>query len=205
MTRILCVALALLALNVVAGSDVSAQSAFPPVGARSPSPTPQQSPFPPVRQPIAIPGASPLSQPPASVDCVSSVDPLREEAQKKAAIVREAGRRHALPGEACKLIGEFHAAEAKYIGYVEINAARCGIPTQAVDQLRTNHKAHDATWIKVCTAAGQGKQFAPVLPVGDFWPAGAVDVLLLTKNGRSSILPPLPNRGNPRANVLEEQ
>jgi hypothetical protein len=166
MTRLVFAALAVLASNVVAGSELSAQTPFTPLSARTP--------FPPVPgRPTTILGTTPLSPPPASNECLNGFAPLREEAEKKADLVKTASRRHALPAETCKLIADYHAAEAKMIEYVESNAARCGIAAQITIQLRATQKNTEDARIKVCTIAGQGKK--PAGPIGDFYPRGAID------------------------------
>ena len=81
--------------------------------------------------------------------------PLREEAEKRGKLIKAASDRHAPPDEACKLIGNFSQAEIKMIKYVEANAAKCGIPPQIGDQLKTGHKNTEAMQQKVCDVAQQ--------------------------------------------------
>jgi hypothetical protein len=96
---------------------------------------------------------------------VNGLAPLREAVEKSAKVVQDAGKRHAYPQEACRLIGYHHAAKAKMIEFVEINAAKCGIPAQIVEQLRASRKMTEAFQEKACPRR-------PVYPVGDFWPNG---------------------------------
>lgn len=84
--------------------------------------------------------------------------PLREEAEKRGKMIKAASDRHASPDEACKLIGSFGQAEIKMIKYVESHAAKCGIPQQIADQLKTGHKNTDAMQKKVCNVAQQQQQ-----------------------------------------------
>jgi hypothetical protein len=154
MTRLVLAAFAVLTLNIVAGGGASAQSPFPPV-------RPGQT--------TAILGTPPLPPPSVVDECPNNFAPLIADAENKADLVKTASRRHALPAQACKLIGDYHAAEAKLIEYVETNAARCGIPAQIAIQLRANQKHTEDIRIKVCTIAGQGKR-ASVVPIGDFVP-----------------------------------
>ena len=70
--------------------------------------------------------------------------PLREEAEKRGKLIKAAGERKAPPDEACKLIGNFSQAEVKMIKYVEANAAKCGIPPQIAEQIKTGHKNTEA-------------------------------------------------------------
>ena len=84
--------------------------------------------------------------------------PLREEAEKRGKLIQAASNRHAPPDEACKLIGNFSQAEAKMIKYIESHAAKCGIPPQIGEQMKTGHKNTEAMQKKVCTVAQQMQQ-----------------------------------------------
>ena len=80
---------------------------------------------------------------------------MREEAEKRGKLIKAAGERHAPPDEACKLIGNYGQAEVKMIKYVEANSAKCGIPPQIAEQLKTGHKNTEAMQKKVCAVAQQ--------------------------------------------------
>ena len=71
----------------------------------------------------------------------------------RAELIRAASKRHAPPGEACKLIADFAQSEINMIKYIEANSVNCGISPQMVDQLKTSHKNTEAMQIKVCRAA----------------------------------------------------
>ncbi len=91
--------------------------------------------------------------------------PLRQEAEKRGALLKTAGERHAGPDEACKLIGSFIQAEVKMIKYVETNSARCGIPPQISEQLKKGHLSTEAMQGRICGAAAQmQKQAGPTGP-----------------------------------------
>ncbi|MES2197068.1 MAG: hypothetical protein V4517_21845 [Pseudomonadota bacterium] len=164
-----------------------AQGAFPaPLpGQAAPS---NASPFPPVNgaapaasvggpSPFPSAGAPPISgsafeRPPAPAsqaggppdDCMKKFLPLREEAEKRGKLIKAAGERKAPPDEACKLIGNFGQAEIKMIKFVETNAARCGIPPQVAEQMKTGHKNTEGMRSKVCAAAQQVQQRGPAGP-----------------------------------------
>lgn len=89
--------------------------------------------------------------------------PLREDAEKRGKLIKAAGERHAPPDEACKLIGSFSQAEVKMIKYVESHAAKCGIPPQIADQLKSGHKNTESMQKKVCQVAQQ-QQRGPAGP-----------------------------------------
>ncbi len=184
--RRLIVPLAVAVVTAHAGLAV-AQSAFP---APLPGQTvqPNDPAFPPVNgaAPRASVGAAPSSFPvngaapvtgsafergPASPtqagpseDCMKGFMPLREEAEKRGKLIQAASSRHAPPDEACKLIGNFGQAEIKMIKYVESHAAKCGIPAQVSDQLKTGHKNTENMQQKVCAVAQQVQQRGPAGP-----------------------------------------
>jgi hypothetical protein len=91
--------------------------------------------------------------------------PLREEAEKRGKLIKAASDRHAMPDEACKLIGNFSQAELKMIKFVEANGAKCGIPPQIGAQMKDGHKNTEAMQKKVCTVAQQ-MQNQPRGPAG---------------------------------------
>jgi hypothetical protein len=164
-----------------------AQGAFPaPLpGQAAPS---NASPFPPVNgaapaasvggpSPFQSTGAAPITgsafergpAPPSQAggppdDCMKKFMPLREEAEKRGKMIKAAGERKAGPEEACKLIGNFGKAEIKMIEFVQSNAARCGIPPQVADQMKTGHKNTEGMQKKVCGMAQQMQQKGPSGP-----------------------------------------
>jgi hypothetical protein len=90
--------------------------------------------------------------------------PLREDAEKKGKMIKAASDRHAPPDEACKIIGIYGAAEVKMIKFIEANAAKCGIPPQVSEQMKTGHKNTEALEKKVCNVAEQMKTRGPAGP-----------------------------------------
>jgi hypothetical protein len=150
--------------------------AFPPVNGASPRASvgapPAASPFSGGAAPIAGgPGslsAAPPSQqggsPAQAQACQNGFIPLREDAEKKGKMIKAASDRHAPPDEACKIIGNYSAAEVKMIKYVETNSAKCGIPSSVADQLKAGHKSTEALVKKVCTVAEQIKTRGPAGP-----------------------------------------
>ena len=144
--------------------------AFPPVNGSAPAAsigTPSSS-FP-------VNGAAPITgsafergpAPPQggpSDECMKGFMPLREEAEKRGKLIKAASDRHSPPDEACKLIGNFGQAEIKMIKYVESHAAKCGIPPQVADQLKTGHKNTESMQKKVCSVAQQQQQRGPAGP-----------------------------------------
>ena len=183
--RRLIVLLAVAVVTVCAGQAL-AQGAFP---APLPGPIKNDPAFPPVNgaapatavgapsSSFPVQGAAPITgsafergpAPPSqaggpSEECMRGFVPLREEAEKRGKLIKAASDRHAPPDEACKLIGNFGQAEIKMIKYVESHAAKCGIPPQVSDQLKTGHKNTEKMEKQVCDVAQQAQQRGPAGP-----------------------------------------
>jgi hypothetical protein len=146
--------------------------AFPPVNGAAPAASvgaPPVSSFP-VNGAAPITGSAferppaPPSQSASADECMKGFVPLREEAEKRGKLIKAASERHAPPDEACKLIANFGQAEVKMINYVENRSAKCGIPPQVADQLKTGHKNTEAMQKKVCGFAQQAQQRGPAGP-----------------------------------------
>ena len=90
--------------------------------------------------------------------------PLRQEAEKRGALIKTASERHASPDEACKLIGNFAQSEIKMIKYIDSHQAKCGIPPQIGEQMKTGHKNTENMMKKVCAVAQQQQQRGPAGP-----------------------------------------
>jgi hypothetical protein len=185
MIRRLIVPLTIAVVTVHAG-QAYAQSAFPaPLPNGQAAPASNASPFPPVNgaapaasvggpSPFPSAGAAPIAgggmgaaPPPPSGGadaCMKNFVPLREEAEKRGKLIKVASDRKASPDEACKLIKNFGAAEMKMIKYVETNSAKCGIPPQIADQLKTGHKNTEKMQTQVCNMAQQAQQARPAGP-----------------------------------------
>lgn len=99
----------------------------------------------------------PQQQPP----CFNDFMPLRTEAEKRSQAIRAATKRKAPVTEVCTLFKRFADAEAKLIKYAETNATWCGIPAEAVKQMKTNHSQTLKIRSRVCAAAA-----APPRPRG---------------------------------------
>jgi hypothetical protein len=163
------------AILVIGAGATQAQNAFP-----APLPgqvgTANDPAFPPVNNsaPSAMVGAPPFPSDDAPLvggglfaqDCMGQFMPLREEAERRGKMIKEASDRHATPGEACGLIANFVQAEVKMINYVEKNSASCGIPKRVSDQLKDGHKNTEALRARVCAL----QQRFPKDPTGDFEP-----------------------------------
>jgi hypothetical protein len=144
-------------------------SPFPPVNGGAPAASAPSSAFPATgAAPISGGGfgapAPPSQQAGPGENCMKEFVPLREEAEKRGKLIKEAGEKRATADIACKLIGNFGLAEIKMIKYVESHAAKCGIPPQVTEQLKTGHKHTEDMQKKVCAVAQQQQQKAPAGP-----------------------------------------
>jgi hypothetical protein len=144
--------------------------AFPPVNGSAPVASIGAAPSSfPVNGAAPLSGSFPRSPAPPSQagppdDCMKEFLPLREDAEKRGKQIKAASDRHASPEEACKLIQGFGQAEMKMIKYVEMHAAKCGIPPQISEQLKGGHKNTEVMQQKVCGAAQQAQQRGPAGP-----------------------------------------
>jgi hypothetical protein len=151
--------------------------AFPPVNGSAPTASigapPAVSPFPSAGVAPVMGGGGGFGPAPGGAQpgaggppeaCMKAFMPLREEAEKRGKMIKAASERHAAPDEACKLIGNYAAAETKMISYVEKNGQKCGIPPQIAEQLKGGHKSTDALLKKVCGVAEQMKTAGPAGP-----------------------------------------
>jgi hypothetical protein len=126
-----------------------------------PDQQPQQSPWPQQQAPAAAQSPWTQQQEPP---CLKDFAKLRDEAQKRAGLIRTASDRKASAKEACALFNAFSAAELKLIKYATDNAASCGIPQQVVTQMKQGHAKTGEIRSKVCKAAAAPlQQAAPSL------------------------------------------
>ena len=171
--------------------------AFPPVNGSAPTASIGGAPTAsfPVNGAAPIGGAGPgfgAAPPPQaqggpSDDCMKGFLPLRDEAQKRGNLIKAAGDRHASPAEACKLIINFSQAELKMIKFVEGHSAKCGIPPQVADQLKTGHKNTEVMQKKVCDMAQQMQQRGPAGPsLSEILGSSAAPEANATKKGGST-------------------
>ena len=94
--------------------------------------------------------AMPQQQPPP---CVKEFMKLRDVAAGKAKAIREASARKASPQEACHLFNALTTAEAKMVKYASENNVWCGIPEQAVKQMKKEHAKAAEMRTKICRIA----------------------------------------------------
>jgi hypothetical protein len=129
--------------------------------------------FPSAGAPHVSGGFAPPQQvgPPGAEDCMNGFLPLRQEAEKRGAMIKKASDSRATPDQACKLFLAYGQSELKMIKYIESHQAKCGIPPQVGDQLRAGRKNTEIIQKKVRDAARQQRPAGPSLdlqPIGPF-------------------------------------
>jgi len=111
---------------------------------------------------MGMPGGQ-MGAPGGKPPCWDDFMPLREEAQKRANAISVAGKRKAPPNEICQLFNRFAEAETKVIKYVEENGTWCGIPPDALKQMKESQAKGDAVRKNVCAAAAAPRPQVPTL------------------------------------------
>ncbi len=71
--------------------------------------------------------------------CAGDIMPLRDAVEKQGVALKSAVDRKADRGEVCNRVRSYAAAEAKFVKYLESNQSWCGIPPEAVAQVKANH------------------------------------------------------------------
>lgn len=111
---------------------------------------------------MPLPGSAPPQQqqmPP----CFQEFTPLRGEAEKRAGAIQAAVKRKANREEVCQLFKRFSEQEAKVVKFVTANQQQCGVPAQAVAQMKGNHERTLKTTSQICAA---GPTAGPPRPTG---------------------------------------
>jgi hypothetical protein len=167
--RVLLLGLACAALAAApAAAQTLPQGQFPPPQ-QGQSPWPQQGPaqpFPSPPPPGQLQSTFP-AQPPGGgqQECLEKFVPLRAATEKAANAIKTATERGKPPAaEACKLLSNFYSAEAKMLKYMEANSFQCGIPPQAVTQVKANHAQLAKVRKGACDAAKGGGGGPPLPP-----------------------------------------
>jgi hypothetical protein len=133
--------LILFGFSEAAGQFLPMPGQTAPGGAFPPPPGQSASPFPPPRSQA---GSGPRQNaafppPPGQQDVCAQFPAIRAEAEKGAAAIRAAGERKAPREEMCNLFKSFAAKEARFVKFLVTNQAACGVPAQAISQVKSNH------------------------------------------------------------------
>jgi hypothetical protein len=97
-------------------------------------------------------GGPPAGPPPACQGLLA----MRDETQKNANAIQEAGKKKAGPDVACKLFKNFLASEAKMIKAIETTGPQCGVPPEMPKQMKVGHAKAQQIANQVCEAAARG-------------------------------------------------
>jgi hypothetical protein len=122
-----------------------------------PSPFPAPGQVPTTRPATPFPSAGPPSspfQPPGSARNVcEQFTPIREQAEKSGLAIKAAGERKATREEMCELFKKFAVAEGRMTKFLETHQAACGVPPQAIKQVKAQHAKTLDVRQKICSAA----------------------------------------------------
>ena len=113
----------------------------------------------PGQPPMQVPGQPPQGAPP----CMTAFLPLRSEAERRAETLKSAVAHKVTPDKLCPLFKSFSEAEGKVVKYATANQAQCGIPPDAVAQMKTNHGKTLQIRDRVCAAGDAPKPSGPNL------------------------------------------
>jgi len=114
--------------------------------------------------PVMGPGPSMGPGPGASAGmppCLQKFLPMRAEAEKRAGVLQAGISKKKPPPELCQLFRGFSEAEERVVSYAVANQAGCGIPADAVAQMKKNHAKTVDVRDRVCAVAQQ-----PARPAG---------------------------------------
>lgn len=144
--------------------------AGPPATGWSPPGAPQNAPVPPSSgwQAPDNTAAAPAGLPPggwsapSQRDCGAEFMPLRADAEKKAAAIKNAAATKQQQA-VCQAFKTFAAAEAKVVKFVEEKGAECRIPPDALKAMKSNHAKTLEIRTKVCDVAAAPARRAPSL------------------------------------------
>jgi hypothetical protein len=114
--------------------------------------------------PFAPPGAPNPMQPGASSICEQFPN-IRGQAEKDASAIKAASDRKATREEVCAAFNKFMASEGRMVKFLETNRATCGVPPDAIKQVKTQHARTVQIRKQVCSAgpAPQGPSLSDAL------------------------------------------
>jgi hypothetical protein len=112
--------------------------------------------------PMGAPGGAapwPGNPPP----CVAEFMKLRETVEKHGNAAKALQQSHPTREAMCKAIQMFTAAEEKMVNYASANAASCGIPPEAIKQMKGGHAKTMQVRQQICSAGPAPAPAAPTL------------------------------------------
>jgi hypothetical protein len=131
----------------------------------------------------------------AQAQC-QKLGPLLQEREKRGRALQEASKRKGSPQEGCRLIKAFQANETELIKFIEANGQWCGLPPDALAQLKASAAQTAQVRGNVCAAAaGPPPPKPPTL--GEVLGTTRVPDATTTRTGRGGAFDTL--TGNPIA------
>jgi hypothetical protein len=113
-------------------------------------------------------GAAAIVQPARAQQppCANEFLPLRQAVERDGAAVKKLADRKAPREQVCEQIKKFAVTEAKYLKFLSDNQTWCGIPAQAVQQVKAGHAHTLKLRTQVCAVGGavQGRAGPPPGP-----------------------------------------
>lgn len=88
---------------------------------------------------------------------------LRTDVEKEFGLIKAAGERKASREEACPLFKNAVAKETKMLKFLETNRTLCGVPLQAINQVKANHTNTIRIRNQICSNAPAGPAAGPSL------------------------------------------
>lgn len=125
--------------------------AGPPMGMGQP-----MQPMQPMGQSMGPPAMNAAQQ-----ECLHKFTELRQDVEKHALAAKGGADKHVSREEMCKLVTAYSGAEAKWLKYSDDNMTRCGIPKDAIEQIRGVHLRTADARKRVCAAGPQAGPAAP--------------------------------------------
>ena len=89
--------------------------------------------------------------------CMNEIVPMRQALETEGKSVKALFDKKAEPSAICAQLKRFVAAETKFVKYVETNQGWCGIPPEAVQQLKGSQKQSASLRDRACKAAASPK------------------------------------------------
>ena len=95
--------------------------------------------------------------------CLANFMPLRNEAEKRAEVLKAGIEKKVERTKMCGLFRSFSEAEEKVVKYAVANQKNCNIPTDAVASMKKNHAKTAQVRDKVCAPEAAAKPAGPNL------------------------------------------
>jgi hypothetical protein len=119
--------------------------------------------------------------------CLQKFLPMRAEAEKRAGVLQAGINKKKAPPELCQLFRSFSEAEEKVVSYAAANQAGCGIPADAIAQMKKNHVKTVEVRDKVCNFAQQQQTKQPGPNLGEALGFGGLPTAETTRSGTGTL------------------